>query len=45
MDDVQDEAAKLGIQERIDDAVSAALAKQRNKTDQSEVRTKATLWP
>lgn len=38
MDDLQDEAAQHRLQERIDSAVKAALASQRNESNNSEVR-------
>lgn len=37
MDDVQDEAAKHRLQERIDSAVKAALDNQQNRSSKSEV--------
>lgn len=37
LDDVQDEAAKRQIKEKIDSAVSAALESQRNVPDKDEV--------
>lgn len=43
MDDVQDEAAKLRLQERIDSAVSAALASQREEIEQAKVCTATAL--
>lgn len=43
MDDIQDEAAKHRLQERIDSAVSAALDSQRNKTEKTEVYTAVSI--
>lgn len=37
VDDVQDEAVKRHIQEKVDSAVSAALNSQRRKADNAEV--------
>lgn len=37
MDDVQDEAVKRKVQEKIDSAVSAALENHKSKTDSREV--------
>lgn len=43
MDDFQDEAAKLRLQERIDDAVSAALASQQKNDEKAEVCATTTF--